>query len=185
MNRIIGWILTLRGYSTWQNSNICVVKTFCLKKPDIHREHTQQQRLLCGGRREGRYWRINPLFPSWHKQVQEGKQKGRNPVQTKTWTEIYSMLFSNCIWVLPVHVMLRKSGNTLRGPRKEESSVKQPGEGWGGWTMPKGSVVCKSFTKWHTKWSTSWHRFSFFCPTVCFPSPSIKAMKSITENKWV
>lgn len=54
--------LTLRGCSTWQNSNTCVVKTFCLKKPDIHRERTQQQRLLCGGRREGSYWRINPLF---------------------------------------------------------------------------------------------------------------------------
>lgn len=58
-------------------------------------------------------------------------------------------------------------------------------EGQGGWPMPKGRAVCRSFIIGHTQWSTPGHRFAFFCSPVCFPSLNVKAMKSITDDKWV
>lgn len=171
----MGWILSFKGCSTWQKSSICVVlKTLCLKKPDIcgmslgSGESTPSSE---GCSIRGELLEIKPPVPLPARAGAQGSRKVDPSAKLKLelrFMPCYSATaFQSCPYVCCLERVETHSGGHRRKAFPSELIClckTQPlfpllfcsqSEGQGGWTMPKGLAVCRSFIIRHTQWCAS------------------------------
>lgn len=169
LKKIMGWILTLRICSTQQKSHVCVVlKTLCLKKPDIcgmspgSSESTPSSK---GCSMMGELLVNKPPVPFLAWAGAWGSRRVDPSAKLKLELRFMPSYSATALQCCSHMCCLERVETHSWGHRRKAFPSEliclcktQPpfpllfcsqAEGWGGWTMPKRSAVCRSFIIWH------------------------------------